>query len=114
MMNRCEIFIILLSKKFNEFYNTYAYMDDSIMIEFFWSMDLSEYQSLITTAEKFGVDFFYTEYRDIILETIDVAITSYMEDIDSDDYYGDYDIGDLLNQNMKLTVTMRNWIENQL
>ena len=24
-----------------------------------------------------------------------------MEDIDSDDYYGDYDIGDLLNQNMK-------------
>lgn len=101
MMNRCEIFIILLSKKFSEFYNTYAYIDDSIMIEFFWSMDLSEYQSLITTAEKFGVDFFYTEYRDIILETIDAAITSYMEDIDSDDYYGEYDIGDLLNQNMK-------------
>lgn len=33
-------------------------MDDSIMIEFFCSMDLSEYQSLITTAEKFEVDFF--------------------------------------------------------
>lgn len=58
LSNGCEIFIILLSKKFNEFYNTYAYMDDSIMIEFFCSMDLSEYQSLITTAEKFEVDFF--------------------------------------------------------
>lgn len=33
-----------------------------------------------------------------------MAITSYMEDIDSDDYYGEYDIGDLLNQNM---ITMK-------
>lgn len=101
MMNRCEIFIILLSKKFADFYNTYAYINDTAIIEFFWSMDLSEYQSLITTSAKFGVDFFYTEYREVVLEAIETAIVAYMEDIDPDDYYVEYDMGDLLSQNMK-------------
>lgn len=101
MMNRCEIFITLLSKRFNDFYNTYAYINDTAIIEFFWSMDLSEYQSLITTSAKLGVDFFYTEYREVVLETIKAAIAVYVEDIEPDDYYAEYDMEDLLNQNMK-------------
>ena len=101
MMNRSEIFIILLSRKFSEFYDTYACLDDKPLIELFWNMDLSEYQSLIATAEKYGVDFFYVEYRDIFVEGINTAITEYMEDIDPDDYCGEYDISDLLKQNTK-------------
>lgn len=91
---RCTILIIyaILNLKyyvriFADFYNTYAYINDTVIIEFFWSMDLSEYQSLITTSAKFGVDFFYTEYRKVVLEAIETAIAAYMEDVDPDDYY---------------------------
>lgn len=85
MMNRCEIFIILLSKKFADFYNTYAYINDTAIIEFFWSMDLSEYQSLIIASAKFGVDFLYTEYREVVLETIEKAVPLF----NSDNCHGD-------------------------
>lgn len=101
MLNRCEIFSILLSQKFNGFYETYACIDDGNLLELFWSMDLNEYYSLVTTAEKYRVDFFYMEYRDIFIEGLNNAIVAYMEDIDSDDYYGEYDINDLLKQNTK-------------
>ena len=41
------------------------------------------------------------KYRDVFLETIEAAILAYMEDVEADDYYGDYDIGDILKQNMR-------------
>ena len=40
------------------------------------------------------------KYRDVFLEAIKAAILAYMENVDADVYYVDYDIGDLLNQNM--------------
>lgn len=101
MMGRCEIFIRLLSSKFDTFYHTYDYLDEGVLIEFFWNLDLKEFQGLIESAEKYGIDFFYTQYRDVLLETIQAAIYAYMEDVEADDYYGDYDIDDLLKQNMR-------------
>ena len=35
MLGRCEIFVILLSEQFNEFYNTYSCIDECVLIEFF-------------------------------------------------------------------------------
>ncbi len=61
---------------------------------------LEEFQVLIELAEEYGIDFFYVKYRDVFLEAIKAAILAYMENVDADVYYGDYDIGDLLNQNM--------------
>ena len=37
----------------------------------------------------------------MLLETIQAAIYAHMEDVEADDYYGDYDIDDLLKQNMR-------------
>lgn len=101
MLSRCEIFIILLSKTFDTFYNTYDSLEDVSLIEFFWNLDWIEFRSLIKMAEKYDIDFFYIEYEDVFIQAIDTAISAYIEDIESDDYYGDYDITDLLNQNMK-------------
>lgn len=101
MMGRCEIFIRLLSDKFDAFYHTYDCLDDGSLLEFFWSLDLGEFHILIDSAEKYGIDFFYIEYRDVFLETIQAAISAYMEDVEADVYYGDYDIDDLLSQNMR-------------
>lgn len=70
-------------------------------MEFFWNLDLGELHSLIESAEKYSIVFFYTEYRDVLLETIQAAIYAHMEDVEADDYYGDYDIDDLLKQNMR-------------
>lgn len=100
MMGRCEIFIRLLSDKFDAFYNTYACLDDDSLKEFFGDLYLEEFQVLIELAEEYGIDFFYVKYRDVFLEAIKAAILDYMENVDADVYYGDYDIGDLLNQNM--------------
>ncbi len=100
MMNRCELFIILLSDRFRKFYHTYEYLEDEILIKFFYSMDLDEYQTLTTMAKKYGIDFFYVKYRDIFLDAIKAAIIAYMEDIEPSDFYGGYDIKDLLNENM--------------
>lgn len=100
MMGRCEIFIRLLSDKFDAFYDTYACLDDGSLKEFFSDLDLGEFQVLIELAEKYGIDFFYVKYREVFLEAIKAAILAYMENIDADVYYGDYDIGDLLSQNM--------------
>ncbi len=86
MMGRCEIFIRLLSSKFDTFYHTYDYLDEGVLIEFFWNLDLKEFQGLIESAEKYGIDFFYTQYRDVLLETIQAAIYAYMEDVEADDY----------------------------
>lgn len=66
----------MLSKKFVDFYNTYAYINDTVIIESFWSLDLSEYQSLITTSAKFGVDFFYMAYREL---DVDSFVERYLE-----------------------------------
>ena len=101
MMGRCELFIRLLSDKFVVFYHTYDCLEEGTLIDFFWNLDLGEFQSLIELAEKYDIDFFYTEYRDAFLETIQTAIFAYMENIEADAYYGDYDIGDLINQNLK-------------
>lgn len=101
MMGRCEIFIRLLSDKFDAFYNTYDCLNDASLMEFFFNLDLGEFQSLIEAAEKYGIDFFYIKYKDIFLATVKAAIFEYMEDVEVDAYYGDYDIDDLLNQNMK-------------
>ncbi len=101
MMGRCELFIRLLSRKFDAFYHTYNYLDEGVLMEFFWNLDLGEFHSLIESAEKYSIDFFYTEYRDVLLETIQAAIYAHMEDVEADDYYGDYDIDDLLKQNMR-------------
>lgn len=57
--------------------------------------------SLIESADKYGIDFFYVEYKDIFLETIKAAIIAYMDDVKAGHYYGDYDIGHLLNQNTR-------------
>lgn len=100
VMGRCEIFIRLLSDKFDAFYNTYACLDDDSLKEFFGDLYLEEFQVLIELAEEYGIDFFYVKYRDVFLEAIKAAILAYMENVDADIYYGDYDIGDLLNQNM--------------
>lgn len=48
-------------------------------------MDLSEYQSLIIASAKFGVDFLYTEYREVVLETIEKAVPLF----NSDNCHGD-------------------------
>jgi len=101
MMERCEIFIRLLSDKFDAFYNTYDSLDEDTLMDFFRDLDLKEFQILIESAEKYGIDFFYIKYRDVLLETIEDAILAYMEDVEADDYYGDYDIGDILNQNLR-------------
>ncbi|MCH5343015.1 MAG: restriction endonuclease [Acetatifactor sp.] len=126
MLNRCEIAIILLSTDFEEFYNTYACIDKETLINFLRSMDLDEYQSLITTAQEYGIDFFYTEYRDVFIDAINVAIIAYMEHIDADNYYVKYDIDDLLVQNMKfsgpyeeldeegVTQTICEWIKDDV
>ena len=39
--------------------------------------------------------------REIFLEAIKVAIFAYMESVEVDDYYGDYDIDGLLKENMR-------------
>lgn len=101
MMGRCELFIRLLSGKFVAFYHTYDYLDEDSLIEFFWNLDLGEFQILIESAEKYGIDFFYTKYEEIFLETIQAAVFAYLENVEADDYYGDYDMDDLLKQNMK-------------
>lgn len=44
---------------------------------------------------------FSIKYKDIFLATVKAAIFEYMEDVEVDAYYGNYDIDDLLNQNMK-------------
>ncbi len=82
MMGRCELFIRLLSSKFDAFYHTYDYLDEGVLIEFFWNLDLRDFQGFIESAEKYGIDFFYTEYRDVLLETIQAAIYAYMEDVE--------------------------------
>ena len=64
-------------------------------------MDLIEFQSLLTIAKEYGIDYFYVEHREVFLDAINAAITAYMEDIEPDDYYGEYDIGELFNQNMR-------------
>ena len=51
--------------------------------------------------KKYDIDLFYTKYRNVFLDTLKDAISAYMEDVESDAYYGDYDISDLLNQNMR-------------
>lgn len=101
MMERCEIFIRLLSSKFNAFYHTYDYLDEDTMMEFLRDLDLKEFQSLIELAEEYGIAFFYTEYRDMFLETIKAAISAYMEDVEAVDYYGNYDIDELFSENMR-------------
>lgn len=101
MMGRCEILIRLLLDKFDTFYHTYDCLDDSSLMEFFWSLNLDEFQTFIELAEKYDIDFFYAKYRDLLVETLEDAILAYMEDVDADDYYGDYDVGDLLKHNMR-------------
>lgn len=101
MMGRCEIFIRLLSSKFDAYYHTHDCLDEGSLIEFFWNLDLGEFQALIESAEKYDVNFFYTKYRDVFLAAIKVAIFAYMESVEGDDYYGDYDIGGLLKENMR-------------
>ena len=101
MMGRCEILIRLLLDKFDTFYHTYDCLDDSSLMEFFWSLNLDEFQTFIELAEKYDIDFFYAKYRDLLVETLEDAILAYMEDVDADDYYGDYDVSDLLKHNMR-------------
>lgn len=101
MMGRCEIFIRLLSSKFDAYYHTYDCLDDDSLMEFFWNLDLGEFQALIESAEKYDANFFYTEYRAVFLEAIKNAIFAYMESVEVDDYYGDYDIDGLLKENMR-------------
>ena len=101
MMGRCEILIRLLLDKFDTFYHTYDCLDDSSLMEFFWSLNLDEFQTFIELAEKYDIDFFYAKYRDLLVETLDNAILAYMEDVEADDYYGDYDVSDLLKHNMR-------------
>lgn len=101
MMGRCEILIRLLLDKFDAFYHTYDCLDDSSLMEFFWNLNLEEFQTLIELAEKYDIDFFYAKYRGVFVETLKEAILAYMEDVEADDYYGDYDVGDLLKQNMR-------------
>lgn len=55
MLSRCEIFIILLSKTFDTFYNTYDSLEDVSLIEFFWNLDWIEFRSLIKMAEKYEI-----------------------------------------------------------
>ena len=81
--------------------STYDYLDERIMIDFLRNLDLKEFQGLIESAEKYGIDFFCKQYREVLLETIQAAIYAYMEALEADDYYGDYDIDDLLKQNMR-------------
>lgn len=100
-MSRCKIFLTLLSGKFSEFYDTYAWLDDSKVLGLFHNMDLDEYEDFIIAAKDNEIDFFYTKYRDIFIETINTAIVEYMEDIAPDDYYSTYDIDDLLKENIK-------------
>lgn len=101
MMGRCEILIRLLLDKFDTFYHTYDCLDDSSLMEFFWSLNLDEFQTFIELAEKYDIDFFYAKYRDLLVETLEDAILAYMEDVEADDYYGDYDVSDLLKHNMR-------------
>ena len=96
MMGKCEILVILLSDKFDAFYHTYNCLDDGSLIEFFRNLDLWDFQSLIESAEKYGIDFFYVKYKDVFLETIKAAILAYMEDVDVDYYFWEDDIYDYL------------------
>ena len=98
MMGRCEILIRLLLDKFDTFYHTYDCLDDSSLMEFFWSLNLDEFQTFIELAEKYDIDFFYAKYRDLLVETLEDAILAYMEDVEADDYY---DVSDLLKHNMR-------------
>lgn len=101
MMNRCELFIILLSQEFCGFYNTYSCIDEISLSKLFWNMDLDEYQILILTAQKYKVDFFYNYYyKEIFIEAINDAISEYMEDIYIDSYAKGYDVNELIKQNM--------------
>ena len=101
MMGRCELFIRLLSDKFAAFYHTYDCLDEDVIIEFFGNLDLGEFQTLIESADTYGIDFFYKKYKHIFFEAIQAAIFAYMEDVQADDYYGDYDMDDLFKHNMR-------------
>ena len=101
MMGRCELFIRLLSDKFAAFYHTYDCLDEDVLIEFFENLNLGEFQTLIESADTYGIDFFYKKYKHIFFEAIQAAIFAYMEDVQADDYYGDYDMDDLFKHNMR-------------
>ena len=100
MMNKCEIFVTLLSQKFNEFYGTYGKINNSKLMELFTQMSLNDYKIFITSAKKYKISFFYTEYRDIFIEALNNVILEFIEDVYPDDYCNFYNMKSLVEQSM--------------
>ena len=101
MMSRCELFIVLLSSIFDEFYCTRSMISYDELEWFFDSMDLDEYQILISTMKLYDIDFLYKEYGELFIKSLNKVILEYIEYIIAEDYYSNYDIDDLLQENMK-------------
>ncbi len=99
LLARSEIIVTLLSSPFRTFYCIDNYIDESNLIRLFDNMDLNEFETLIVTANLFSVGCFYVDYKDIFIEAVNTSIVDYMENIEADDYYCEYDIDDLLKKN---------------
>lgn len=99
LLARSEIIVTLLSSPFRTFYCIDNYIDESNLIRLFNNMDLNEFETLIVTANLFSVGCFYVDYKDIFIEAVNTSIVDYMENIEADDYYCEYEIDDLLKKN---------------
>lgn len=104
---KTKILCCLLSENLNSFYNTRRLINDEALSYFFNNLDLDEISDLCKYATLYDVNFFLDDNKEIFIANINRSILDYCDNVLGENYYEDYDLGELIKSCSKSTDVLR-------
>lgn len=97
---KCRMFVMLLSERFDQVYETRKNLDKSKMEKVLGRIALEDFKTFIWTVERRNVGFLYDEYGEEIAEALSAAVTGYAVNVPAIDYLGYSDIQEAAELNL--------------
>ena len=97
LMNRCHLFVQLLTEKFSIFYGTREYMDEDTIKAILSKFDLYDYEKTVKAMALLQDDYIYRKYGNIFMEFLKDEIEHFVDNVDAFDYY-DSKVDDMIER----------------
>ena len=98
-VSNIKILIILLTKEFDDFYHTRNRLSEEALESMFLNMTLEEFDELYIVVKEKHMEAFLKKYQKLITAGLQNAADLFISDVSVEDYCGNYNISDVLENN---------------
>ena len=98
-LSNIKILITLLTKEFADFYHTRDRLSEEALENMFLNMTLEEFDELYIVVKEKHMEAFLKKYQKLITAGLQNAADLFISDVSVEDYCGNYNISDVLENN---------------